>query len=368
MNFKNVMKKQNIMPVAVLVAICLAVALLLAGINMLTAPKIEADKQAAIDASLKVVLPEGKNFEKIDAPEGASKTINSAYKADGGYVFELTVKGKDSINLMCGVDSEGKITGVEIISEQETPGYKEKILPFVTGKDGKYNGTDRNSYKPEVASGATLSSNAVAEAVKDSLNGYALLTGGTLIGSEEKFDTTGITDTTVEEALVIAKELTGKDYELVEKDEDMPNTVRSVFRQKDGKGYAFHIATRRNKWSPIESEGIVTADKNGTITGVKMLQWVVGYDKEVTDKAPEMTEEILNSYVGRNKSNIDMVDHATHATESSDAFKNAVRGALEVTYPAKPYTVIGIVILSLALLGFIAYLIVPKFIKRRKIK
>jgi electron transport complex protein RnfG len=355
------------MPVIVLVAICLAVALLLAGINMFTAPEIERRKQEAIDASFKVVLPEGKNFEKIETPDGVSDAIDVVYKADGGFVFELTVKGKEMMTLMCGVNSEGKITGVEIISEKETPGYKEKILPFVTGKDGKYNGMDRNSYKPEVVSGATLSSNAIAEAVRDSLNGYALLTGGTLIGSEEKFDTTGITDTTVEEALAIAKELTGKDYEPIDKDKDMPNTVRSVFRQKDGKGYAFHIATRRNKWSPIETEGIVTADKNGTITGVKMLQWVVGYNKEVTDKAPEMTVEILNSYVGRNKSNIDMVDHATHATESSDAFKNSVRGALEVTYPAKPYTVIGIIVISVSVLGFVAYLIVPKFIKRRKI-
>ena len=172
MNFKNAIKKQNLMPVIVLVAICLAVALLLAGINMFTAPEIERRKQEAIDASFKVVLPEGKNFEKIDTPDGVSETIDTVYKADGGYVFEITVKGKEMITLMCGVNSDGEVTGVEIISEKETPGYKDKILPLVTGEGGKYNGMTSDTLAPEVATGATLTSNAIYNAVKASLDAF----------------------------------------------------------------------------------------------------------------------------------------------------------------------------------------------------
>ena len=354
------------MPVAILAVICLICAALLGAVNMIAAPEIDSRNQEEITKSLKVVLPQGENFEKIELGEKYPKEIKSAYKCDAGYVFETSVKGKELMSVMCGISIDGKVVGVEIVAETETPGYKEKVFPFVTGENGKYNGTDASSVEPEIASGATLSSNAIYSAVAAALNGHAVITDGPMVGEKEPFDTTGITDTTVEEALAIAKELTGKEYELVDKNEDMPNTVRSVFREKGGAGYAFHIATRRNKWSPIETEGIVTADASGNITAVKMLQWVVGYDSEVTDKAPEMTPEILNTYIGRSKSDIKLVDHATHATESSNAFMNAVKGALEVAYPANVYRIIGIVVAALVIVGFAAYLIVPEFIKRRK--
>ena len=48
MNFKSIFKKQNILPVAVLLAICIVIAAILGGVNMLTEEKIEANEQQKV--------------------------------------------------------------------------------------------------------------------------------------------------------------------------------------------------------------------------------------------------------------------------------------------------------------------------------
>ena len=103
------MKKSNIMPSVVLGAICLIVGLLLSLINSVTAPKIEAAQNAAANAALAVVLPEGSNFEEIAIDETYPAVITKGYKADGGFVFQSNVTGKSSgLIILCGINSEGK--------------------------------------------------------------------------------------------------------------------------------------------------------------------------------------------------------------------------------------------------------------------
>ena len=104
----------NAKPTIVLGAICLISALLLALVNMITGPVIEAAQHAAANAALAEVLPDGKNFEEItlDQKYDSVKAVGltKGYKADGGYVFQATVTGKSSgLIIMCGIDSEGKV-------------------------------------------------------------------------------------------------------------------------------------------------------------------------------------------------------------------------------------------------------------------
>ena len=332
MNFKNILKKQNIMPVAVLVSICLIVALLLAGINMLTAPKIEADKQKAIDDSLKVVLPEGKNFERIDAPEGASKTINSVYKADGGYVFELTVKGKDSINLMCGVDSDGKITGVEIISEQETPGYKEKILPFVTGKDGRYNGKDISTLEPDVASGATLSSNAIYEAVKASLNAHALLTGGEAVEDPEEPVALPKTD---EQIRSLAASLLGVSADsLTDVTPEGAESVRRIYRDNGRRNYAVYAVVFSQHYAgQVETETLIHVGSDGVIKNINKLTWSVSPAKPEYGYNPPSDATVDAFYqglIGKDSASLGEVDVTTGATNTTTNLVGAVTEAVSL--------------------------------------
>ena len=77
---KKIFAKQNILPVVVLGAICLVVAALLGGVNMITSPIIEEANNQKANAALLVVLPGGKNFEEIDLTEEYPDEVNRAYK------------------------------------------------------------------------------------------------------------------------------------------------------------------------------------------------------------------------------------------------------------------------------------------------
>jgi len=173
------MKKSNIMPTAVLGAICLIVGLLLSLINSITAPIIEEAQNAAANAALAVVLPEGKDFTEITIDDKYPASINKGYKADGGYVFQATVTGKSSgLIVLCGINTEGKIVGTKVIAEQETDSYDVKVFPNVEGTEGQYKGMDINSFNPYLVSGATLTSRAYSEAVKAALQSFVIANGG----------------------------------------------------------------------------------------------------------------------------------------------------------------------------------------------
>ena len=175
------MKKSNFMPSIVLGAICLVVALLLSLVNSITAPVIEAAQNAAANESLVVVLPGGSNFEEIALDTSYPAAITKGYKADGGYVFQANVTGKSSgLIVLCGIDSDGKIVGTKVISDQETDDYDKNVFPFVEGTDGKYKGMDLNSFAPYLVSGATLTSKAYGEAIKAALQAYVIANGGSV--------------------------------------------------------------------------------------------------------------------------------------------------------------------------------------------
>ena len=108
------MKKNVFMPAIVLCSICVVVALLLSGVNMITGPIIAAQQNAAANEALLEVLPEGKNFEEIEITSDYPAIVTAGYKADGGFVFQMNVTGKSAgLVIMCGIDSEGKVVGTK---------------------------------------------------------------------------------------------------------------------------------------------------------------------------------------------------------------------------------------------------------------
>ena len=167
------------MPSIVLGSICLVVALLLSFVNMITGPIIKEAQDAAANAALLEVLPDGKNFEKITIDEKYPSSVTMGYKADGGFVFQITVTGKSSgLIIMCGINSEGKIVGTKVIAEQETDSYDAKVFPSVEGVDGKYKDMTLDSFEPYLVSGATLTSRAYSEAIKAALQAFVIANGG----------------------------------------------------------------------------------------------------------------------------------------------------------------------------------------------
>ncbi len=173
------MTKERIYPTLVLTVICLAVALLLAAVNMITAPIIEAAQNAASNEALLEVLPEGKNFKEITLDDKYPDVITAGYSADGGYVFRASVTGKSSgLIIMCGINSDGKIVGTKVIADQEPDDYDKRVFPLVEGLDGEYKDMTLESFEPFLVSGATLTSEAYGEAIKASLQAFTVANGG----------------------------------------------------------------------------------------------------------------------------------------------------------------------------------------------
>ena len=173
------MKSIQFKPILVLCSICLAVALMLSLVNMVTAPIIEAGLEAAANEALIQVLPNGKNFTELTIDDTYPSAITKGYRADGGFVFTASVTGKyPGLVISVGVDTEGKIVATKVISSGETKDYSDKVFPFVEGADGKYTGMDLSNLDPFLVSSATFTSDAYATAVKAALQAFVVANGG----------------------------------------------------------------------------------------------------------------------------------------------------------------------------------------------
>ena len=122
--------KKSIVSTVVLVSICAVMAILLALTNSVTAPIIKKNQDAAANAALLEVMPNGKGFEKVEFDAAAlPKTVTEVYKEQGGgYVITLTTTGYGSgLVIMCGVNAEGIVTGATCLASQETLLYSPEL-------------------------------------------------------------------------------------------------------------------------------------------------------------------------------------------------------------------------------------------------
>ena len=170
------MNKDKIMPTVVLSVICAVVALLLSAINMVTGPVIEAQRNAAANEALLVVMPNGTGFEELDISTlGLPESITNAYKeASGGYVFRVVSTGyKPGMTIMVGINAEGQITGSKCIETQDTFGKEPEL-------DNTYNGQSIADFTPNMIAGATMTSSGYRDAVNTALQSFTLASGGKL--------------------------------------------------------------------------------------------------------------------------------------------------------------------------------------------
>ncbi|MGX8702226.1 FMN-binding protein [Caproiciproducens sp.] len=178
--------KEVLTPALTLFVICLVTAVLLAGTNLMTRDKIVEINQQSESASRQLVLPSAKAFE--DSKDG-TYAIGKNGNSLAGYVFTTKAKsyGGD-LKVMTGIDKDGKITGVILLSIGDTPGlglnaekesfrdqYK-KAVPengFEVIKSGAASDT-----QIEAMTGATITSKAVTACVNDAIKEYRTIKGG----------------------------------------------------------------------------------------------------------------------------------------------------------------------------------------------
>ena len=159
-----------------LLIITSVVAALLAGVNSITKPIIAEAKAAKTQAAIEAVLPGGGNEIAFTDETGM---VSKVYASDIGYAVEVTPGGFDNtITMMVGVDTEGKVLGISVISHTETAGLGavaaagtpagEAFRGGFVGKSGSVSVT-KDGGEINAITGATITSRAVCVGVNAAL-------------------------------------------------------------------------------------------------------------------------------------------------------------------------------------------------------
>ena len=169
-----------VFPVLILVAICLVCSALLALLNNVTAPVIEANEKAATLASYLAVLPEGTDAAALtDYTDLATEGVDGAVETPDGIVAVKALaagySGED-VTLYVAFDAEGTITTLSVDASTQTPGIGSNVgsESFYGGFVGWDNddGSVASGTPVDTYGGATYSSTAVFTAVNAAIDCY----------------------------------------------------------------------------------------------------------------------------------------------------------------------------------------------------
>ncbi|MBQ4600985.1 MAG: FMN-binding protein [Oscillospiraceae bacterium] len=151
-------------------------AALLAAVNLVTAPIIAGLQAEKTQQAIQAVLPGG--GEEI-AFTDKTGTVSTVYGSDTGYAVEVAPIGFDgAITMMVGIDKDGNVLGISIISHTETAGLgavaaaKTSAGENFRGQFVGLNGSvavSKDGGTVEAITGATITSRAVCEGINAAL-------------------------------------------------------------------------------------------------------------------------------------------------------------------------------------------------------
>ena len=161
----------------ILFLITAVVAGLLGLVNYLTEDRIDELTRQKAEAAMQEVFPAG-NYEEIPAGEDG---ITAAYRADdAGYVVRVSVNGfGGAIDMMVGVDNDGKVLGISVISHTETAGLGATAAASTSAGEafrGQFAGMSgtvtvtKDGGSIDALTGATVTSRAVVSGVNLALD------------------------------------------------------------------------------------------------------------------------------------------------------------------------------------------------------
>lgn len=161
--------------IGTLLVITAVVAVLLALVNMLTAPTIEKLANGKKSQALTEVMEGTDNFEPLPIPDDMKdvQEILLAKKGDEvlGYCVQTGTNGNDGeIQLMVGISADGVVTKVSILQQSETM-YTDKhgeLIAQFGGKSGSV-ALSQDGGNISAISGATITSRAVTKGVDSAL-------------------------------------------------------------------------------------------------------------------------------------------------------------------------------------------------------
>ncbi|MBO5571164.1 MAG: FMN-binding protein [Ruminococcus sp.] len=164
--------KDKIMPSLVLTVICIVAALLLTLAHEMTKDRIAEQKELKFSKSVELLF--GKTESKVvDLKCGYDEVETIAVTPDKKTVIQVCTDGysKDGINVLVGIDENGKLSGIEFVSLGETPGLGSKVRDEEDFRK-QFIGAEKAPESFDAISGATYSSNGMKHAVDTALNVY----------------------------------------------------------------------------------------------------------------------------------------------------------------------------------------------------
>lgn len=167
------MKKDFAAPILVLTVICLIVSGALAIGNAVTRPVIQDAAAERAEEARKEILPNAEEFVLLEI-EGLPKTITEVYGTsnNAGFIFVITVHGYGGeIELACGIDNDGRILKCMTLAHKETKG----LGTLVFDKEDEYAGKDKNLDGIDAVSGATITSTAYQNGIRDAFEAFEMI-------------------------------------------------------------------------------------------------------------------------------------------------------------------------------------------------
>ena len=162
-----------------LLLITAVVAAALAGVNAMTAPIIDELNAAKTQEAISAVLPGGFDTEITDYTD-ATGIVSKIYRGANGYAVEVGPSGFDNtITMMVGIDNEGKVLGISVVSHTETAGLgavsaaqTPKGIAFrdqFVGQSGSVSVT-KDGGTMDAITGATITSRAICTGINAALD------------------------------------------------------------------------------------------------------------------------------------------------------------------------------------------------------
>lgn len=140
--------------------------------NSVTEERIVDARREAIKEMLQTLFPKMNDFVYDEIAERYTATKDDAPL---GHAFMAVAVGYGGpIDILVGLEQDNALRGIEIISQKETPGLGAKIteaafLDQFAGQTGKILALTKDGGTINAITGATISSSAVVEAVKEAI-------------------------------------------------------------------------------------------------------------------------------------------------------------------------------------------------------
>ena len=294
-------KKEFSKSIVVLLALFVLAALLLTGVNTVTAPLIEANGASAQFEPLFAVMPEAQNFDVLYSAQDPAATtlvdvpdtVTGIYSETSGLGYAITLSTsagytKEPIEMTLAVDAEGKISALEVTAYPESRDVGAEYLTSFQGQD---------SALPDVGlvAGTTFSSAAIKNAVSD---GFAALIANDLVGAGVKSDDQVLLELLPQVYSGIANNGVGQ-YEEAEVNS---GSILKAFKALNGSGFGFILndgsANYLGVWTLAGGAKILDLEGN-VVDNAALLEEIKAYgaanaesltDKEIA-KLQRMTSE-----------------------------------------------------------------------------